>query len=128
MNTIHHQYPRCHHRRHYLQLQIGGGVKKAAMVEKGAEVMEEVVQRMKNCRSPYAHRSYIESSSYTLWTVSATTIAAYLSCGTHTAPCTSGQSPQVTYQDLPSYLSSTRWFVEPCEGVDEEAWASYEPG
>ena len=69
---------------------MGGGVEKAEVVEVGAEV----VQRMKNCYSVSAHRSCIELSSSTPWTVSAATIVAYLSRGTHTAPCTSGWPPQ----------------------------------
>ena len=68
---------------------------KTAVVEVGAEVVVEVVQWMKNCRSASAHRNYIESSSSALWTVSATTIATYLSRGAHTAPCTFGRPPQV---------------------------------
>ena len=38
-----------------------------------------------------AHKSYTELSFSALWTVSVVTTAAYLSHGTHTAPCTSGQ-------------------------------------
>ena len=69
---------------------MGGGVEKAAMVEMGVDM----VQWMKNCRSASTHRSYIESSSFTPWTVFAMTTAAYLSRGAHTAPCTSGWPPQ----------------------------------
>ena len=68
---------------------MGGDVEKAAVVE-------EVVQRMKNCHSASAHRSYTESSSSTPWTVPAATTTAYISRGTHTAPCTSDQPPQAT--------------------------------
>ena len=69
-------------------------MKKAAMVDVGAEVVEEMVQRMKNCRSVSAHRSYTELLSSAPWIVSVATIAAYLSCGAHTTPCTSYRPPQ----------------------------------
>ena len=35
---------------------------------------------------------------------------------------------EITDQDLLSYLSSICWFMEPYEGVDDDTWASYEPG
>ena len=67
-------------------------MEKVVVVEVG---VEEVVQRMKNCRSASTHRSYTESSSSTPWIVSAVTTVAYLCCGAHTTPCTSIRPPQV---------------------------------
>ena len=85
MNTDHCQYLRCHCHRLCLQLRMGGGVEKAVAVEVGVEV----VQWMKNCRTASTHRSCTEWSYFALQTVSATTTAASLSRGTHTAPCAS---------------------------------------
>ena len=72
---------------------MGVGVEKAAMVEIGTQVVEEVVQRIKNCHFASAHRSYKESSSFAPWTVFAATTATYLSYAAHTAPCTSSRPP-----------------------------------
>ena len=57
----------------------------------------KVVQRMKNCCSAYAHRSYIESSSYAPWTISAVTTATYLPRGTHITLYTFNRPPQVAF-------------------------------
>ena len=56
----------------------------------------EVVQRMKNYHSVFAHRCCTESSSSASWTVSDATTIAYLSCGAYTAPCISGWPSQAT--------------------------------
>ena len=65
-------------------------MEKAVVVEVGAKV---VVQRMKNCCSASAHRSYTKSSSSDSWIVSTVTSAAYICRGAHTASSTSGRPP-----------------------------------
>ena len=49
-------------------------MEKAAVVEVGAKVVEEVVQRRKNCHFAFAHRSDTKSSSSAPWTVSIVTL------------------------------------------------------
>ena len=87
INTDHRQYPRCrsyHGHRRRVRLQIDGYVEKAEA---------EAVERMMNYCSASARRKCTWPSSSAPWFVAATSVAACLSRGADTTPCTSCWPP-----------------------------------